>query len=731
VAELFGLLISAVLLLVVLLPILTFLRLARLSRDIEELSARVSRLEAPRREIATRVATAPAAAPGAPAAPIAPVAAIAPVAPVAPGAPGAPGPSFAADAPDLEERLGGRGLLYVGVLVTLLGVSFFLKYAFDNAWINETARTALGTVVGVGLVLGGLRFAGRGLEAFGQALIGAGLAVLYLVVYAALNFYAIIDRGTAFTLMIGITTAAALLADRARAQALAFIAVSGGLLTPALVGGDENAQLTLFSYVALLVFGTMVLSFRHQWLALNVVSYVGTFLTVLAWAGRFYTDDQWLRTLLFLTLFAIMFLIILRETRRQRSPAGRTVSGLLSTAPVFYHVAAVIITAAHPPAIHIYLIAFTAVGLWLTVDPHRPVLRLAILIGAVIPLFGGLTLPDDRSWLVPNLVTITTVVVLHVMGALDRVVRQDERLRAVDHLALHVAGLGLFALLYESLQPVFPGFRGGLAALVALGAAALWHVLRFRDAVASLHAAGLAFTLVAIGIGVQFDGATVVLGWAAEGLAAMWLGTRARQRAFEIGGLVLWVLAAVRLFDAFAETPAAFTVLANARTFATLFVVVSGYVLAWRIGASDLPENRRLRIAIHIIASALTLRWLTAEIQSFWEVRYESPQAYLYEQMLLSLAWGLYGAAIIAVGMLRRYAPLRIIGMVVLGVTSIKVLFYDLWELGGIYRVIGFLSFGVLLVLVAYLYQNRRTGGGRETLPVPGYSAGEEGSGRA
>ena len=696
---------SVVLLIIVFLPIVTFLRLARISRDLEELAARVADLETVRP-------------------PAARVAQVAPGAPVAPVAPAAPAPPAQPDL-DLEERLGGRGLLYVGVLVMLLGVSFFLKYAFDNAWINESARTALGAVVGVGLVMGGLRFASRGLDVFGQALMGAGFAVLYLVVYAALNFYEMIDRGAAFVLMIAITIAAAMLADRQRAQSLAFIAVGGGLLTPALVGGGENAQLTLFSYVALLVLGTMVLSFRHQWLALNVLTYTGTFVTVVAWAGRFYTEDQWLRTLLFLTLFLTVFLIILRETGGHADLSARAVRGLLSTAPVFYHLAAVVITAAHPPAIHIYLIAFTAAGLWLTADPHRPVLRLAILLGAFVPLFGTLTLPDGRSWLLPNVVTITSVAVLHVMGLVDRALRQEERLRAADHLALHVTGLGLFALLYESLQPVFPGFRLGLAALVALAAVALWRVLRGRDELASLHAVGLAFTLIAIGIGVQFDGATAIIGWTAEGLAVTWLGVRARQRGFEVGGLALWTLAAIQLFDSFATTPAAFTVLVNARTFATLFVVISGYILAWRVSASDIPENRRIRIGINIIASVLTLRWLTAEIQSFWEVRYESPQAYLYEQMLLSLAWGLYGAALIAAGMLRRYAPLRIIGMVILGVTSLKVFFYDLWELGGIYRVVGFLSFGVLLVLVSYLYQNRRA---RSTGTVPVPDAGGTGA---
>ena len=128
----------------------------------------------------------------------------------------------------MESRIGGRGLLYTGVVVILLGASFFLKYAFDNAWINETGRVMLGALAGIGLVIGGLRLARGGLTAFGHALAGTGFAILYLAIYAALSFYELIGIGTAFAGMVLVTLGAALAADRERAQALAFIAVAGG-----------------------------------------------------------------------------------------------------------------------------------------------------------------------------------------------------------------------------------------------------------------------------------------------------------------------------------------------------------------------------------------------------------------------------------------------------------------------------------------------------------------------
>ena len=710
VAELFGLLISLVVLVVLLLPILTFARLGRISRELDELRDRIGRLErggpvAP--PLAPEVERSPpVGVPAIPSVPGAPPAFVA--APSAPVAPDALNDPSAATVPSIEERIGGRGLLYTGVFVMLLGVSFFLKYAFDNEWINETARTLIGLGAGVGLVIGGLRLASSGLATFGHALTGMGFAVLYLVIYAALNFYYLIDRGLAFAGMLAVTTGAAVLSHRQRAQALAAIAVSGGFLTPALVSGIDDTQLMLFTYVGILVIGTMLLSLRHQWPALNAISYIGTFLTVVAWSGRFYTDALWLRTLLFLTLFCVAFLIILRETRRRRSLSARAVSGLLTTAPVFYHVAAVVITAAHPPAIHIYLITVTAAALWSTADPHRPLLRLAVLLAVLVPMFGALTLPDGPSWLLANVITIVAIASLHLMALVDRVTREDESLGGSELLVLHLTVLGSFSLLYETLQPALPGWRGGLAGIVALAAAAVGRAVRARDEIAWLHALALTLTLLAIGTAIQFDGTPVVIGWAAEGAAIGWLGVRMRNRAFQFGGFVLWILATLQLFDMFYETPAGFMVLFNARTLATLFVLTCGYALAARIAASDAAEASRLRTTLHIVASALTLGWITAEIQSFWDVRGETAQAHLYEQMLLSLAWGLYGAALIAVGMWRQFAVLRYIGMTIIGLTLLKVFFYDLWELGGIYRVVGFLGFGVLLVLVSYLYQNRR-----------------------
>jgi uncharacterized membrane protein len=736
VAELVGLVISLVVIAFVLLPVLSFLRLGRLSRELDELSERVKSLEEYERErrdaqaVHARpqpvaMAPAPGASPPLDAAPAMPAEAQPPHAAETPAAHAEAAfsaaehtgvatpeltPRAAADEQDLEDRIGGRGLLYTGVVVLLFGVAFFLKYAFDNAWIDERARVVLGFVAGLALVGVGRRFAARDLEAFGHALAGLGLAILYLSIYAATHYYELIGQSAAFAAMTFVTVGAAALADGQRSQALAFIAVTAGFLTPFMVGGDADNQLALFTYDAILIAGTLVLALRHQWLVLNAASYVLTVLTVAAWFATGYRDAEWLRTLLFLTLFCSLFIVVLRETLRVGTTAAKLVAMLLASGPVLYHLSAVVIAAAHPPAIHIYLITFTAIGLWLTAHPHRPWVRLAILFAGYAPLFGAPTLPDGLSWTVANVVTIVAIAGLHIMAILDRLLIQQEAPHRADLVAMHASGIGLFALLYRVLQPVYPSLRGALAAILAVGAVGLWQVLRRRDAIAALNAAALAFTLAALGVAVQFDGRTVVIGWAAEGVAIAWVGLRARHLPFQFGGLALWALGALRLSEGYDVTPANFTPLFNERAFASFFVIAMGYALAWLFNRSTAAIAPRTRAGLHVAASALTLIWITAEIGSFWDVRRDHPQADLYEQVTLSLAWGVYGAVLIALGMQRAYAPVRYIGMAVLAITIVKVFFYDLWELGGIYRVIGFIGFGIVLLLVSYLYQKGKRG---------------------
>src|SRR4029450_2003796 len=107
-------------------------------------------------------------------------------------------------------------------------------------------------------------------RAYGLLLAGGGIAALDLAFYAALNLYGLGGAEVAFTAVVGGTAAAGGGGDRTDSQAIALMAVCGGFATPFLVGGRGDQQVTLFSYIALLIGATMYLAHRRRWRWLNV-----------------------------------------------------------------------------------------------------------------------------------------------------------------------------------------------------------------------------------------------------------------------------------------------------------------------------------------------------------------------------------------------------------------------------------------------------------------------------
>ena len=46
----------------------------------------------------------------------------------------------------------------IGALALVIGLGYFLKYAFDNDLISETVRVLIGISIGIILIAGGIRF---------------------------------------------------------------------------------------------------------------------------------------------------------------------------------------------------------------------------------------------------------------------------------------------------------------------------------------------------------------------------------------------------------------------------------------------------------------------------------------------------------------------------------------------------------------------------------------------
>jgi uncharacterized membrane protein len=77
----------------------------------------------------------------------------------------------------------------------------------------------------------------------------------------------------------------------------------------------------------------------------------------------------------------------------------------------------------------------------------------------------------------------------------------------------------------------------------------------------------------------------------------------------------------------------------------------------------------------------------------------------LAKQVSLSVVWAIYGGALLLVGRVRRSRLLRLMALALLGLTTLKVFFWDLSSLDRAYRIISFIVLGAILLAVSYLYQ--------------------------
>jgi len=220
----------------------------------------------------------------------------------------APIPPYAAfPEVDLESRIGSHWLNRIGITAVLVGVSYFLKFAFDNDWIGAGGRVAIGLLAGIAVVVWSESFRKRGYRVFSYSLKAVGIGVLYLSLWAAFQLYHLVPAGVVFVAMLAVTAATASLALAQDAEILAAFALSGGFLTPVLLSTGENHELQLFSYVAILDMAALVLVAYKAWQRLLILSFSGTLLLYIGWYSQYYSDSERGLTLAFASLFFAVF----------------------------------------------------------------------------------------------------------------------------------------------------------------------------------------------------------------------------------------------------------------------------------------------------------------------------------------------------------------------------------------------------------------------------------------
>ncbi len=209
----------------------------------------------------------------------------------------------------LESRVGSQYLNRAGIIALLVGIAFFLNWAFVNNWIGPLAVVIVGLIAGVALFVAGEWFLRRSYNIFGFSLQGLGIAALYLTIWAASEYYRILLPWAGFAGMVLLTAATAFAATLRNSEALAIFAAIGGFGTPLLLSTGRNLEIELFTYVLVLCVGMLVTIRRRPWLGLLVTSFLGALTVSAVWFASYYSKTEQTGTFIFFCFVFLVFAI--------------------------------------------------------------------------------------------------------------------------------------------------------------------------------------------------------------------------------------------------------------------------------------------------------------------------------------------------------------------------------------------------------------------------------------
>ena len=230
-----------------------------------------------------------------------------------------------------ELFMGVKLFAWIGGLALFLAVAFFVKYSFEHDLIPPEVRVAIGYLVAIGLVAGGMRLAGKRYDVTAQTLCASGVVSLYAVTLAchAVYHFPFFGPTATFGLMVVITLAAFLLAVRMDAKVVALLGILGGFLAPKIMATGHDNPLGLFGYLALLDLGLIAVALHRRWRFLVPLGAAGTLLLLLAWTEQFFVTEKVFIAMSVCLGFGALFVGALALARRW---LGETVGTIAHTA---------------------------------------------------------------------------------------------------------------------------------------------------------------------------------------------------------------------------------------------------------------------------------------------------------------------------------------------------------------------------------------------------------------
>lgn len=624
----------------------------------------------------------------------------------------------------LERMIGENWLQKIGVIMVLLGISYFLKYSFEQGWIGPVAQVGIGVFIGL-LFVGAGEFFVKKYQEWAHVLTGAGIAILYFSLFAARSQFGLFSDVTAFVSMIPVTLLAGLLAIRYNSLPLTVFGIVGGFVAPLLMGSETPNYVLTLSYSLVLSLGVFGIAYFKRWPLLEFLAFsfsiyyweqsfglvplnlalgllggfflLFSFLPFYPQAIKKTLTDSWsLFLILFNGVFTYFYLYRLLEADTNQLTWGITGLAFL------YFVETMIgyRRNAKDRALTYTLLGSGLVVLTtiLPIQTEGYPLTFGVLMETLVVFWIGLKL--KMVWLRRFGMALGVLGFYYLFNTASHVVFTDSSfvLNAwTGVLTMAVLAYGSIAWLYKYNKKIIPSSESFvIPAALFLANVSLLQLLTLQvDHV--LYLKGLTGSVLDF----VLEGIIVAL----YGVFLFQQGFRLSLRTLKYLGFFVLATALPSLFEAgtlLFRQPELFMSIHHGLVLLSIIAMVLCIHFVKQLHLRYTKGQEKLLMGFSLVDGALLFCLLNFEINYFFEFQTGLAVA---EEAAFSVGWALFSIAYLVLGILKRVKTYRWIGLLGFAITIVKVLSVDIKDLSSIYRIIAFIGLGVLLILSSFLYQ--------------------------
>lgn len=637
---------------------------------------------------------------------------------------------------DLEDFIGGNLLNKIGIGILILGIGIFVKYAIDQDWIGSIGRVMIGLLSG-SILLGVAHYLRARYKAFSSVLIGGGIAVMYFSIAIAFHQYNLLPQTAAFALMCLVTGAAVVFSIGYNRQEIAILAVLGGFATPFMVAKGDGNYVALFSYLLVLNVGMMSLSAFRSWPAVRILSFVTTVLLFGGWMTLNFTLGDQPPVLGGALAFAMAFFVVFFAMNlvfhvRAKQALGQSEYLLVLANSAFFYAMGMWVLYEMQDGLYMGLFtALMGVFHFAFLFPVRSLIKVDnhvayLLIGLVLS-FLTLSVPIQlRGDFLAIFWSVEAVLVLFLA--------QRTGLKVLRVGSQIITGLALLGLLIdwsihyidqtggpERLLFLNTDFLGSFLAVASLLGQHLLYRREEGDKVSDMSASVL-FTLVLLPIGFlglslelwehyvrsDFRLATIAV-LTGTFLYLTLMQVLARKSRSEMVGIVLGIAQGVALLGyiwchlyILRDSRATGGGLIGAHYLMLpgllLSTAVVFYLLRKQVGLRGTAANLLI-----IGTSAFAVFFASAELDNLCALGGLNLQQ--VHRTGYPILWGVMGAGLVVLGLQMRVVALRRAGLILFALLLVKLFAFDIQQANTGGKIAAFISLGVLLLVVSFLYQ--------------------------